>query len=285
MSHQNNANPDKGKIFKQLHHNGNLVVLPNVWDPLSAMLLESLGYPAVATASASIALSNGYRDGEKIPFEEVLVILKKIVNSVNIPVSADIESGYAKNKAELEENMKKLIDTGIVGINFEDSSHPENKLIATKDQCEKISIIKKVGMEKGSPLFINARSDVYLRWGNLSEEEKLLKTIERGKAYKDAGADGFYPIIVREKQSIESIVKEVGLPVNIILLPGTHDFETLKNMGVSRLSLGPGFLKTAINAMKNIAGKLLAYEGINEITNNPVSSDYLNDLISKKYIK
>lgn len=285
MSHQNNANPDKGKIFKQLHHNGNLVVLPNVWDPLSAMLLESLGYPAVATASASIALSNGYRDGEKIPFEEVLVILKKIVNSVNIPVSADIESGYAKNKAELEENMKKLIDTGIVGINFEDSSHPENKLIATKDQCEKISIIKKVGMKKGSPLFINARSDVYLRWGNLSEEEKLLKTIERGKAYKDAGADGFYPIIVREKQSIESIVKEVGLPVNIILLPGTPDFETLKNMGVSRLSLGPGFLKTAINAMKNIAGKLLAYEGINEITNNPVSSDYLNDLISKKYIK
>ncbi len=285
MSHQNNANPDKGKIFKQLHHNGNLVVLPNVWDPLSAMLLESLGYPAVATASASIALSNGYRDGEKIPFEEVLVILKKIVNSVNIPVSADIESGYAKNKAELEENMKKLIDTGIVGINFEDSSHPENKLIATKDQCEKISIIKKVGMKKGSPLFINARSDVYLRWGNLSEEEKLLKTIERGKAYKDAGADGFYPIIVREKQSIESIVKEVGLPVNIILLPGTPDFETLKNMGVSRLSLGPGFLKTAINAMKNIAGKLLAYEGINEITNNPVTSDYLNDLISKKYIK
>jgi 2-methylisocitrate lyase-like PEP mutase family enzyme len=282
MPEQNTAQSDKGKLFNQLHHNGKLLVLPNVWDPISAMLLENLGYPAVATASASIALSNGYADGEKIPFEEVLIILRKIVNSVTIPVSADIESGYAKNNAELEENIKKLIDTGIAGINFEDSSHPENKLITIKEQCEKISIIKKVAIEKGSSLFINARSDVYLRSANLSEEEKLSETIARGKAYGDAGADGFYPIILKEKGAIENIIKEVGLPVNIILIPGIPDFETLKKMGLARLSLGPGFLKTAINAMKNVAEKLLAYEGMNEVTNNPVTSDYLNDLISKK---
>jgi 2-methylisocitrate lyase-like PEP mutase family enzyme len=245
------------------------------------MLLESLGYPAVATASASIALSNGYADGEKIPFEEVLIILRKIVNSVKIPVSADIESGYAKTNAELEENIKKLIDTGITGINFEDSSHPENKLIAIKEQCEKISIIKKVAIEKGVSLFINARSDVYIKSAGLSEEEKLLESIARGKAYREAGADGFYPIILKEKEAIESIIKEVGLPVNIILIPGIPDFETLKNIGLARLSLGPGFLKTAINAMKNVAEKLLANEGMNEVINNPVTSDYLNDLISK----
>ena len=282
MPEQNTAQPDNGKLFNQLHHNGKLLVLPNVWDPLSAMLLENLGYPAVATASASIALSNGYADGEKIPFEEVLAILRKIVNSVKIPVSADVESGYAKNNAELEENMKKLMDTGIAGINFEDSSHPENKLITIKEQCEKISIIKKVAIEKGSSLFINARSDVYLRLSNLSEEEKLSETIARGKAYREAGADGFYPIILKEKEAIESIIKEVALPVNIILIPGIPDFEILKNMGLARLSLGPGFLKTAINAMKNVAQKLLAYEGMNEVTNNPVTSDYLNDLILKK---
>jgi 2-methylisocitrate lyase-like PEP mutase family enzyme len=281
MPEQNNLHANKGKLFNQLHHNGKLLVLPNVWDPISAMLLESLGYPAVATASASIALSNGYADGEKIPFEEVLIILRKIVNSVKIPVSADIESGYAKTNAELEENIKKLIDTGITGINFEDSSHPENKLIAIKEQCEKISIIKKVAIEKGVSLFINARSDVYIKSAGLSEEEKLLESIARGKAYREAGADGFYPIILKEKEAIESIIKEVGLPVNIILIPGIPDFETLKNIGLARLSLGPGFLKTAINAMKNVAEKLLANEGMNEVINNPVTSDYLNDLISK----
>lgn len=282
MPEQDTAQPDKGKLFNQLHHNGKLLVLPNVWDPLSAILLESLGYPAVATASASIALSNGYADGEKILFEELLAILRKIVNSVKIPVSADIESGYAKNNAELEENMKKLIDTGIAGINFEDSTHPESKLIATKEQCEKIAIIKKVAIEKGSSLFINARSDVYLRLSNLSEEEKLSESIARGKAYRDAGADGFYPIILKKKDAIETIIKEVGLPVNIILIPGIPDFATLKKIGLARLSLGPGFLKTAINAMKNVAERLLAYEGMNDVTNNPVTSDYLNDLILKK---
>lgn len=284
MQDQNNITSDKEKLFKQLHLNGKLLVLPNVWDPLSAMLLENLGYPAVATASASIALSNGYPDGERIPFQEVLLILKRIVKSVNIPVSADIESGYARNNLELKENIKKLIDTGIAGINFEDSSAYKDELISTKEQSEKISIIRNTAIEKRSSLFINARADVYLQPGGLSEERKLSETILRGKAYRDAGADGFYPIILKEKESIERIIKEVGLPVNILLLPGIPDFETLKNMGLARVSLGPGFLKIAINAMKNIAGKLLDYDGMEEIITNPVTSGYLNELISRKTV-
>jgi 2-methylisocitrate lyase-like PEP mutase family enzyme len=281
MTKQNNIQPEKGNLLNTLHHNGKLLVLPNIWDPLGAVMLESLGYPAVATASASIAFSNGYPDGEKIPFKDLLFILNKIVQSVKIPVTADIESGYAKNNAELKENIKMLLNAGIAGINFEDTNKDDKTIISIEAQCEKLDMIRNTASEMGVPLFINARTDVYLKANDLSDEEKLVETIHRGKAYKDSGADGFYPISLKKKEQIEIIIKKVGLPVNVLLLPGIPDFETLKTIGVARLSLGPGFLKTSINAMKNIAEKLLHNEGIQEVSGNPVTTAYLNTLISK----
>ena len=281
MTKQNNIQPEKGNLLNTLHHNGKLLVLPNIWDPLGAILLESLGYAAVATASASIAFSNGYPDGEKIPFKELLHILRKIINSVTIPVTAEIESGYATNNAELKENIKMLLDIGIAGINFEDTNKDDKTIISIEAQCEKLSLIRNTASEMGVPLFINARTDVYLKANDLSDEEKLSETIRKGKAYKNSGADCFYPISLKKKEQIEIIIKEVGLPVNVLLLPGILDFETLKIIGVARLSLGPGFLKTSINAMKNIAEKLLHDEGMQEVTDNPVTSAYLNTLISK----
>jgi 2-methylisocitrate lyase-like PEP mutase family enzyme len=279
MSLSNNTSLQNGDILKQLHHNGKLLVLPNIWDPLGASLLESMGYPAVATASASIAFSNGYPDEEKIPFADLLVILQRIVRQVKIPVTADIERGYAKDDYTLSENIKKLIDTGIAGINIEDGSHDDDSLTAVKLQCKKISLIKNTALSMGTPFFINARTDVYLKGIFSSEKEKLDDVIRRGNAYKDAGADGFYPIFLKTKDGMEAVVKAVALPVNILLLPGVPDFETLQQTGVARLSLGPGFLKIAINAMKNTAEKLLRHTGMNEVKENQVTTAYLNSLI------
>lgn len=277
-----NISSQKEKQFHQLHHNGQPLVLPNIWNPLGAKLLEDIGYDAVATASASVAFANGYDDGQKIPFDELLFLLKKIVNSVKIPVTADIESGYATTNSDLKENIKKLTDTGIAGINFEDSLHDESNLFSKEEQSEKINLIKKTASEMGSNLFINARTDVFIKQNNFSKEQKLNEAIERGEAYKDAGADGFYPILMKEKAGIEMLIKEISLPINILMIPGIPDFSTLKEMGVARISLGPGFLKTAINSMKNVAEKLLKHEGMEEITGNPVTSDYLKNLILKK---
>ncbi|MCO5948584.1 isocitrate lyase/PEP mutase family protein [Mucilaginibacter flavidus] len=282
MPAHNYIHPEKGNLLKQLHHNGKLLILPNIWDSLGAILLENLGYPAVATASASIAFSNGYPDGEKIPFNDLLFVLQKIAQSVKIPVTADIESGYAENNSILKENIRKLIDVGIAGINFEDSHHNDKTIIPVETQCEKIRLIRQTAIEMGMPLFINARTDIFLKANHLSDEEKLSEAIRRGKAYKDSGADGFYPIVLKKKEDIETVIKEVTLPVNILLLPEIPDFEVLKIIGVSRLSLGPGFLKIAVDAMKNLAGKLLLNEGMHEVTDNPVTSAYLNNLISKK---
>ena len=138
-------------------------------------------------------------------------------------------------------------------------------------QCEKIICIKNIALKMGVPLFINARTDVYIKANHLSQEEKLAETINRGKAYKDAGREGFKQIVLKEKESMKSIVNEVGLPVNILLLPGIPDFEILKTIGIARVSLGPGFLKIAINAMKDIAEKLLHYEGMPEVMDNPIT--------------
>ena len=278
----NTLQSEKENLLHHLHHNQTLLVLPNVWDPLGAILLESLGYTAIATASASVAYSNGYQDGEMISFEDLLLIVKKIVRSVKVPVTADIESGYAKNNPVLQENIKKLIDTGIAGINFEDSNHEEQYLLPIEEQAEKINLIKNTAAQMGSSLFINARTDVYIKPGKLSKEEKLLEAISRGKAYKQAGADCFYPIFLKDKTSAESIIKEVGLPVNLLLLAGIPNFSELQQIGVARLSLGPGFLKAAIQSMKNVAEKLLRYEGMKEIADNEITSDYLKNLISKK---
>lgn len=277
-----NFQSEKEKQFHELHHNNQLLVLPNVWNPLSAKLLEETGYKAVATASASIAFANGYQDGEKIPFDELIFILKRIVKCVNIPVTADIESGYAHNNVVLKENIKRLIDTGIAGINFEDSHHDEQKIFSKEEQSEKINLIKNTASDNESDLFINARTDVFIKQNHLSTEEKLAEAIERGKAYKAAGADGFYPIFLKEKVSIKRVIEEVALPVNILMLPGIPEFSGLKEIGVARISLGPGFLKYAVNSMRNIAEKLLHYEGMDEITGNPITTDYLKNLISRK---
>ena len=275
---------EKANRFYDLHHSGKLLILPNVWDCLGANLLESLDYPAIATASASVAFTNGYDDGQKIPFGSVLAILKKIATSVNIPVSADIESGFAENDLKLKENIKQLIATGIVGINIEDTDKETNAIVAIEVQCEKIKLIKKLSEERGVSLFINARADVYLRGKDFdTAESKFEEALKRGRAYKSAGADCFYPIAMTRQEDIKRMVEQLQMPVNVITIPGIPELTVLNEIGVARVSLGPSFLKIALKAMKNLAVKLQNFEGLAEITGNDVTSAYVKDLVNKNY--
>ncbi len=272
---------NKEKIFYELHHNGKLLILPNIWDPIGAILLEKLGYPAVATSSATVAMSQGYPDGEKLPFDHLLEILRRIVSSVEVPVTADVESAYAGSDHKLlKENIKKLIHTGIAGINFEDSFHDTPGMVPVKEeQSAKIALIKKVAADEGVELFINARVDVYIKRGDLSEEQKLEEAVARGKAYKDSGADALYPIILRDRQHAETLIKKVGLPLNLTYIPGIPDLATLEKIGVARVSLASGFLKPAIAAMKTTAEKLLNNEEMDEVMKGWATSDFMDGLI------
>jgi len=270
----------KAKQFRDLHHSGRLLILPNIWDPLGALLLENLEFPAVATASASVAFSNGYDDGEKIPFNTLLTLLKRITAKVNIPVSADVESGFATDEVVLKKNMIQLIETGIVGINIEDTEKKTSSLLALEVQCERIKAIREVAKEMDIPLFINARTDVYIRGKLDTDDAKYKETLKRGLAYKAAGADCFYPITLTSRDYIKKLIEQLEMPVNVVTMSGLPELAVLNEIGVARLSLGPSFLKIAIKSMKNLAMKLQNYEGLSEITENEITSAYLKDLVS-----
>ncbi len=272
---------EKALQLYQLHHADNILILPNIWDVLGAKLLENIGYSAIATASASIAYTNGHPDGEKIPFDDLCSILSQISNNVNVPVTADIESGYSVDDIQLQENIKLLIKTGIVGINIEDTNHKTKTIFSVERQCERIRMIRAVSDELDIPLFINARTDVMLYDKDFptsdSKHDELLK---RGLAYKEAGAHCFFPIALRQKEAIQKLVTHLKMPLNILTLPGIPDLKVMKEIGVARVSLGPAFLKTAIKAMKSLAIELQNYEGLSSITENEISSDYLKSLVT-----
>lgn len=131
------------------------------------------------------------------------------------------------------------------------------------------------------PLFINARIDSYIHSKNQSLSETLQQTIERGLLYKNAGADGLYPIVMRDYNDMKTFVESVNMPVNILTLPGIPELGELQDIGVKRVSLGPSFLKIAIKEMKRFALQLQNHQGLNEIKENEITSDYMSQLISK----
>jgi len=271
----------KAKLLRDLHHKGQMLVLPNIWEPLGAALLQDIGYPAIATASASTAYTNGYEDGENIPFNELLNLLTKIAASVHVPVTADIESGFSNIDEGLEENIRLLIRAGIVGINIEDYDKTTNSLFPVEVQCKKIALIRKVADAMEVPLFINARADVYIVANDEADNKDLLQeTLKRGQAYISTGADCFYPILIKNEADIKHLVSSLSSPVNILAIPGVPDLKTLSEMGVARVSLGPSLLKIAMQAMKDAAVKLKAFEGLNLI-NNEITGDYLSKLVQK----
>ena len=274
---------EKALKLYALHHTGKLLILPNIWDTLGALLLESLQFQAIATASASVAYSNGYNDGEQIPFSDVLIHLKRITNSVDVPVTADVESAYATTDAQLREHIELLLDTGVAGINIEDTNTDTHSLYPTETQDNRIRIIKTVAQERDIPLFINARTDVLIHGKFFpNEEAKFEEIVKRGLAYKEAGAGCFYPILMKNREDIKRLVAAIDFPINVLTFPGIPSLKKLEEMGVARVSLGPNYLKLVLKTMKDMALKLKDYEGLTEIINNDITSDYVKDLVNKK---
>ncbi|HTO15183.1 MAG TPA: isocitrate lyase/phosphoenolpyruvate mutase family protein [Edaphocola sp.] len=277
---EKNTQKQRFETFKALHYNKQPLLLPNIWDTLSAGLIQDLGYEAIATSSSALALSKGYKDGQEMAFEELLSQLRSIARIIHLPITVDLENGFAKTDEELIQNIKALLDIGIVGINYEDSNKPENKLIPIETQSERIKSIKNIAKKYGVDIFVNARIDTYIHGEGLSLEEKLEETINRGLAYKAAGADCIFPILITKEDHIKELITQLKMPVNIMTFPGIPSLVTLNNIGVARISLGGSFIKLAIKSLKEFAIQFKNLEGLETLFNNDVSSDYLNHLIS-----
>ena len=151
---------EKAGLFKALHQGDNPLILANVWDPLTAALVEDVGFPAIATASAAVALSRGFDDGEHLPFEELVELVGRTISVVGVPVSVDFERGYGDTPHHVGENTVRLIEAGAVGVNIEDSLDHDT-LRPVEEQCERIAAVREAGQVLGVPLFINARTDVF----------------------------------------------------------------------------------------------------------------------------
>ncbi|MEO1516618.1 MAG: isocitrate lyase/phosphoenolpyruvate mutase family protein [Bacteroidota bacterium] len=269
---------DKAEAFLALHHDKRLLVLPNVWDVLGAKLIERSGLPAMATASASVAFSRGYQDGQHIPFNTLLQVLQAICQATDLPVSADMERGYANDNAELADNTKQLIEAGVIGINIEDSIIEGGELTSLDQQCERIQCIRKAADEEGIPLVINARCDIYLK--EQPSTDPLSVAIKRGQMYKEAGADCYYPILC-PPHSLHTVNAEVDLPLNVLAVAGLMPMKELEEMGIARISLGPGLLKAALTSMRTVIQSVMNYEDYQTFANpDIITSQEIVDMIS-----
>lgn len=267
---------EKATIFKDQHHTSKLVILPNVWDVMSAKLMESAGYPSLATASVAVAAVNGYPDGEHIPLDLLLQQVSKITRSVSIPVSVDFERGYAQNLNELGEHIKRLLDTGAIGINIEDSAADGKTLKMISKQCKALETIRKTADGYGVHLVINARTDVYLHG---QTEQPFEEAVKRARAYSNAGADCFYPILLNSMDELKNLIGEIPIPVNVLLTKPLANLMALEQLGVKRVSLGPGMLKYAITRMQNMAKALRDYHTGTYFEEEPVTTAFLNRLL------
>jgi 2-methylisocitrate lyase-like PEP mutase family enzyme len=255
-----NIQKEKAELFLKYHHDKEILVLLNSWDSGSSKLVEACGYKAVATTSMGISASMGYPDCEVIQLSEMIEVITGIVNAVQVPVTADIEAGYGKNLNEIIESVKKIIATGIVGINIEDSNNLNPVLTDVMEFCERISAIRALSDSLGFHLVINARNDTFYTSSG-STLDKLSEAIRRGNKYREAGADCIFVQPVWERETISTLVKEINAPVNILANPSNGaglppSVRELQDLGVARLSLGSSVMKATLALIKKIAGEL-----------------------------
>lgn len=251
---------EKAEKFLKFHYDDEILVLLNTWDPGSSKLVEACGYKAVATTSMGIAASLGHPDCEIIQLEDVLQIVSRIVSAVQVPVSVDFEAGYGNNVDEIVTSVSRLIATGIVGINIEDSIELSPVLIDEMEFCERIAAIRALSDSLGFHLVINARTDSFYT-SKASEQEKLAESIRRGNKYREAGADCIFVQPVWDKETIATLVKEIDAPINILSNPAIGaalppSVQELQDLGVARLSLGSSLMKATLSLMKKVADEL-----------------------------
>jgi 2-methylisocitrate lyase-like PEP mutase family enzyme len=221
--------------FKQLHQS--FFILPNAWNPKSALRFQQEHFPAVATSSAAVANSLGYEDGEAMPFEEYLFIIRRILATVQVPLTVDLEMGYGNTNEAIYANVRQLAALGVAGINIEDSTIQSNErtLKNAGQFAETIAFIKNKLANDRLELFINVRCDTYL----LNVANKQAETLTRIPLYEAAGANGIFLPCISAEADIAEAVNSTPLPINVMCIPGLPDFQTLQTLGVKRVSMGP----------------------------------------------
>jgi 2-methylisocitrate lyase-like PEP mutase family enzyme len=246
------ARAEKAERFRKLHGGPRILALPNAWDAASARILEEAGHLAIATSSAGIAFSLGYADGQRISRDEMLEVVARIARAVRVPVTADMESGYGTTVKGMVETAKAVIAAGAIGMNLEDvTGDDESSHVDLALQVEKIRAIRETASSVGVPLVLNARTDVYLM--PIGEAgTRFERTVERLRAYRQAGADCVFAPGVSSRDTIAELVKAIAAPLNILVSAECPSLAELEKMGVARVSAGSAVMRATLGLVRRI---------------------------------
>jgi 2-methylisocitrate lyase-like PEP mutase family enzyme len=227
-----------------LHQPGNPVVLPTVWDAWSARLAVDAGFVALTVGSHPMADSVGKADQEGMSFDDVVTRVKQITSAVDVPVSVDLESGYAEPATRL---ITGLLEAGAVGLNIEDTVHSEGgRLRSSSEHAELVGALRKAADAAGVHVVVNARTDLFIRQDG-DESDRVDRAIARMKEAAAAGADSLYPVGRHDSDTLRRLATELPLPINAIALPEQDDPASFGPLGVGRISFGP-FWQRALSA-------------------------------------
>jgi 2-methylisocitrate lyase-like PEP mutase family enzyme len=248
---------EKAKRFGELHVRGTPLVLYNAWDAGSAKSILEAGALAIATSSWAVAEAQGYRDGEAIPVELVEHVAARIVATIDVLVTVDFEGGYSDVDDGLAGNVARLLDLGVIGINFEDRVVKGSGLYDIARQVERIAAIRETAEKSGAGFFINARTDLFLGQGR-DAAQSIGEALDRAKAYADAGASGFFVRGLTDAALIGRICEGAPLPVNVMVMNGVPANDELAKLGVARISYGALPYIRAMSDLQQEAKKALS---------------------------
>jgi 2-methylisocitrate lyase-like PEP mutase family enzyme len=248
----------RAEAFRSLHVPGKPIVIFNAWDAGSARAVVAAGARAIGTGSWSVAAAHGYPDGEKMPLELAIANLGRIVAAVDVPVSIDLEAGYGPRPDDVAHSVTLAVRAGAIGINLEDGLVDERGIRDIADQVARIRAARAAAEKLSVRLYINARTDYFLQAEPSRHDAALLATAkERAAAYAQAGASGlFVPGIVKAEQ-IRELCAGTSLPVNVMFMPSLPSKSELAELGVARLSHGPGPYRAAMKFVEESAREAL----------------------------
>lgn len=268
--------------FREMHQAPDILVLPNAWDAASAHIFERTGFHAIGTTSAGIAASLGYREPEKISRGEMLQAIKRIIDAVKLPVTADIEAGYALTSEGVAETVKLMAAAGAAGVNLEDSPGvDEHPLQEIEVQAERIKAARNALISINLPLFINARTDLYL-FEIGDPKTRFEQVVLRANAYLEAGADCVFVPGIGDPKIIAKLVKEIQGPINILANPGVPAIQELQQLGVKRVSLGSGPMRATLGLIQRMAHELQATGTYKTFTDDSIPYAEVNHFFYKR---
>lgn len=233
--------------FRAAHHGraaGDPLVLPNVWDAVSAAVFAEAGYAALATSSSAVAATLGYADGGHTPPNEMFAAVARIARAVSVPLTADIEDGYG---LEPEELVDRLLEAGAVGGNLEDTDQRSGKL---RDPAEQAELLSRFRTAADGRLVLNARVDTFLRG-----DGSLGAGVDRARSYLDAGADCVYPILM-DPALLPEFSSAVPAPVNVMHRPGGPSPQQLGELGAARVTFGGSLHAETVAGIRRTASRL-----------------------------